>query len=155
MNSHSCRTNFSMITHLPTKNVSHAYRSTCLATLGLFVPKMNFIQYHTSIQWLLPPSHIWRTIAINKVQHCFEWGLGGGGGGGRKKVRESSLGYWGQLKMVHMLYSRILQSQNGRFRNLPLNLMDLSLKTLIKQPPFQTQNDQRLRVPQTFMINNY
>lgn len=149
MNSHSCRTNFSMITHLPTKNVSHAYRSTCLATLGLFVPKMNFIQYHTSIQWLLPPSHIWRTIAINKVQHCFEWGLGG--------ERKWGSQAWG-TRVSWKWYTCCIPefyNLNGRFRNLPLNLMDLSLKTLIKQPPFQTQYDQRLRVPQTFMINNY
>ena len=151
MNSHSCRTNFSMITHLPTKmylsfipfHLSSNFRVVCSKNELHTVP---YLDTMTS-----SPSHIWRTIAINKVQHCFEGGLGRGG----KKVRESSLGYWGQLKMVHMLYSRILQSQNGRFRNLPLNLMDLSLKTLIKQPPFQTQNDQRLRVPQTFMINNY
>ena len=150
MNSHSCRTNFSMITHLPTKNVSRAYRSTCLATLGLFVPKMNFIQYHTSIQWLLPPRIFDGLLPLTK----YNIALRGGWGGGVRKWGSQAWGTGVSWKWYTCCIPEFY-NLNGRFRNLPLNLMDLSLKTLIKQPPFQTQYDQRLRVPQTFMINNY
>lgn len=151
MNSHSCRTNFSMITHLPTKMYLMHTVPLVWQLWGCLFQKWTSYSTIPRYNDFFPPRIFDGLWPLTKYNIALS---GGWGGGGERKWGSQAWGTGVSWKWYTCCIPEFY-NLNGRFRNLPLNLMDLSLKTLIKQPPFQTQYDQRLRVPQTFMINNY